>query len=201
MKGKTRKKDKLVLGVGINDAGYPVRWFVDGKQFICPFYSKWSNMLKRCYSKSSQKADPSYLGCEVCEEWKRFSNFKDWLELQGHVDYHLDKDLIGSGKLYNPTNCVLVPPLLNQFLVQSGKARGKHPLGAHYQKGAYVAACSNPDTGKSDHLGRFQTAEEAHEAWRKRKHELALMYADLQTDERVKQALSVKYSKEVWYKT
>jgi hypothetical protein len=54
------KRNKLVYGVGVNDANYNVNKYeiIDGKQkliWACPFYIKWRDMLKRCYSEVLHK--------------------------------------------------------------------------------------------------------------------------------------------------
>lgn len=41
---------KIVRGVGINDADYNVAVTVDGVKRYCPYYRTWSNLLSRCYS-------------------------------------------------------------------------------------------------------------------------------------------------------
>jgi hypothetical protein len=55
-------------------------------------------------------------------------------------------------------------------------------------------------TGKKEHLGYFSTPEDAHESWRKRKHELAQLVAARESDPRVVAALKKRYSVEEWYK-
>ena len=55
-------------------------------------------------------------------------------------------------------------------------------------------------TEKTEHLGYFSTPEEAHEAWRKRKHELAQLVAATEADPRIVEALKKWYSFEEWYK-
>ena len=59
--------------------------------------------------------------------------------------------------------------------------------------GKFVASVCNSFTGKQEHLGTFTCPNEAHTAWKVRKHELALMLAELQTDERVKEVLKTRY--------
>lgn len=61
--------------------------------------------------------------------------------------------------------------------------------------GKFRAQCSNPFTKKLEHLGLFTSEQEAHEAWRKRKLELAHELAAIQTDPRVAKALIEHYSK------
>lgn len=65
---------------------------------------------------------------------------------------------------------------------------------------AHTIQCGNPFTGERGYLGLFSTPEEAHEAWRKRKHELAQLVADTESDMRVVEALKKRYSPEEWYK-
>ena len=133
-------KNKLVYGVGINDADYIVCIYeelprTNGKQnqkivWRCPFYSRWMSMLRRCYSKAYQEKQPSYKGCSVCEEWLTFSNFKSWMETQDWEGKQLDKDLlVYKNKIYSPETCVFIDQRLNTFLVKSNKTRGDYPLG------------------------------------------------------------------------
>jgi len=74
-----RKKNKLVCGVGINDADYEVQPIINGKRVMCPFYAKWVGMLERCYSEKFQNKWPTYIGCYVILDWIYFSNFKYWM--------------------------------------------------------------------------------------------------------------------------
>lgn len=51
-------KGKLVQGVGVNDADYPVtkEEVINGKRkyvWVCPYYARWRSLLGRCYSKLS----------------------------------------------------------------------------------------------------------------------------------------------------
>ena len=192
-----------VYGVGINDANYTVinRIRVDGKYKItgqCPFHRTWLSMLARCYSKSNLVRYLTYKDCLVCEEWLTFSTFKKWMESQDYKGKQLDKDLLVQGnKLYSPETCVFVDAKINTFTVDSAKSRGRYMIGAcwYKDKNKFRANCSNPFTGKSDHLGYFTDELSAHLAWKKRKHELACQLADsdLVQDERLAQALRTRY--------
>ena len=115
-----------VYGVGTNDAGYAIQVMesvrgANGKPkqriiWFCPFYRRWVHMLERCYSERYQEKKPTYIGCTVCEEWLRFSNFKSWMETQDWEGKHLDKDLLVEGnKIYSPDTCILV--YLSQMLL------------------------------------------------------------------------------------
>lgn len=73
---------KPVFGVGINDYPGTSSWMIDGVRFKCPLYRKWVSMLARCYKKEYLEIFPTYIGCSVSEEWKYFSNFRSWMEMQ-----------------------------------------------------------------------------------------------------------------------
>lgn len=190
-----RKKNKLVYGVGINDADYAVYLRINGKIVVCRFYRVWKDMLARCYDDKRQSRHPTYIGCTVCDEWHIFSNFKRWMEKQDWQGKELDKDILYQGnKVYSAKSCRFVDKLTNGFLNDHNAARGDWPIGAHLRKdGKFQSQCSNPFSRKREFLGYFTCQRRAHEAWRRRKHELACQLADLQTDERVALALKSWY--------
>ena len=165
-----RNRNKLVKGVGINDAPYQV---VQRDGTYCPFYRTWQNMLTRCYCKSYLNSKPSYIGCYVCEEWKTFSTFSRWMETQRWQGFQLDKDLLEHGnKCYCPEFCVFIPPELNSFLKDRKNDRGDLPLGVTVKGNRYNSRCGNPLTGGREFLGGFDCPELAHEAWRCRKRDI-----------------------------
>lgn len=201
------KPKKLVYGVGINDADYAVQiketiGYVDGKRkqkqvWICPSYQTWKSMLVRCYSAKFQERQPTYIGCTVSEDWLVFSKFKNWMESQDCEGMQLDKDLLVEGnKIYSADNCVFVTPMVNSFTTDSSAARGEWLIGMGWHKATekFEARCRNPFTGKQEHLGLFTCEQEAHNAWLKRKLELAHELAAIQTDPRVARALILKYT-------
>lgn len=192
-----RKKNKLVHGVGINDADYVVQPTVNGRRTCCPFYRVWRGMLERCYSEKYQARQPTYIGCSVCDEWLTFSNFKSWMEQQDWEGKELDKDLLVEGnKVYSPESCAFVDNMTNNFITDNRATRGEWPIGIclHRYAGKFRAYCKNPFTKKQEFLGIFTCPNQAHLAWRNRKHELACQLADLQTDERAAKALRERYS-------
>jgi len=71
-----------------------------------PLYSKWSDMLKRCYNpKVDRHSCYGALGIKVCDEWRRdFKNFHDWCLNNGYSkDLELDRIDVHSD--YSPLNC------------------------------------------------------------------------------------------------
>ena len=196
-----------MYGVGINDAEYVVVkretiGYVDGKQkqkqvWICPYYRVWRNMLKRCYFVKFQERKPTYKGCSVSEEWKRFSNFRKWMEKQDWGGKELDKDLLVRGnKVYSEETCVFVSSTVNNFTTDRSNDRGEWLIGVYWVKvsGKFKSSCRNPLTNKLEYLGYFTFELEAHQAWLTRKLELAKELAAIQTDSRVADALINRYA-------
>lgn len=196
-------KNKLVYGVGINDANYTtekreVLPKVNGKRkkkliWRCPFYSRWAGMLERCFSNRYKTKRPTYKGVTCCEEWLTFSNFKSWMETQDWEGKELDKDLlVYKNKVYSPETCVFIASSINSFLPKSDKSRGIYPIGVSYNtdpkmvnplKHPYKAQIS--DKGKRVGLGLYLTPEEAHKAWQKAKIKQAKILQSEQTDPKV----------------
>ncbi len=197
----------LVFGVGINDANYVVKVMetisrIGGKRkrkliWECPFYRKWINMLERCYSIKLHGKHPSYRDCTVCEEWHLFSNFKAWMEKQNWKNKHLDKDLLFQGnKVYSPETCCFIFGKINLFMEECNASRGDYPIGVCWRKDTkkFVARCRNPFTNKIEYLGQFACPYEAHQVWLKRKLEHANQLVLLETDSRVINAITDRYT-------
>ena len=184
-----------VHGVGINDSKEKITTNNKSKQSgICPYYSIWKSILQRCYSPKCQEKHPTYKGCYVCEDWKYFSNFKQWMEKQDWEGKHLDKDLLCKGnKVYCPDNCVFISRLLNNFLLDSNKARGEFLIGVSKKGNRYQSNVGNPLIKKREYLGLYLTEQEAHAAWRKRKHEIAVALSKLETNPDIIKALTTRY--------
>lgn len=204
------KPRKLVCGVGINDAGYAIQrketiGYVNGKRrqktvWACPYYRAWKNMIERCYSAKKQERQPTYAGCTVAAEWLTFINFKSWMKKQNWEGFCLDKDLLFQGnKIYSAETCVFVTGAVNSFTIDSGAVRGEWLIGASRSKstGKFQSRCNNPFTKKYEHLGYFACELEAHQAWLKRKLELAKELAAIQTDQRVAKALIDRYAQQM----
>ena len=206
MKAKKLGAPRLVHGVGINDADYEVTRYeyviVDGRKkqkriWICPYYQTWKGMLGRCYSTKYQDTRPTYKGCSVSEEWLTFSNFRAWMEKQDWEGMQLDKDLLFEGnKVYSAETCVFITREVNSFTTDCGASRGEWSIGVCWDKvaGKFRSSCRNPLTKKQETLGYFICEEEAHQAWLKRKLELAHELEAIQTDERVAKALIERYT-------
>lgn len=202
---RKRKKNELVYGWGINDVNTPIYHSnkVNGKRYVvwrCPYYVKWTSILQRCFDPKFKEKRPTYMGCTVCEEWKYFSNFKKWVDSQPNRDWQNcepDKDILVDGnKHYGPETVVFITAGLNTFISHT-KNNGCTMLGVSIdkrKKKPFQARCSNPLTGKNIFLGYYSTELEAHLAWKARKHEIACIFAEQQTDPRVADALRRRYT-------
>lgn len=155
---------KLIYGVGINDGKYPVR--VNGK--ILKEYNLWGSLLSRCFNPKLQRNYPTYIGCQASGNFKEYSYFYQWCQNQigfGQEGFDLDKDLIFKGnKLYSEDTCLFVPSALNRLLLASKAARGSLPVGVCAHGYKFQATCKTDSP--SSYLGRFNTIEEAFNAYK-----------------------------------
>lgn len=161
------KSTKMLFGFGINDCEQKVSKEAEGRRITDKAYYTWYNMIERCYS-GKQKA---YQTSKVCEEWRRFSNFKEWWEKNEKKGYCLDKDILSDTKEYGPETCIFVPHWLNCFVVPQTGQRGKWPIGVSKKRNKFTAHCNHGK--KRIYLGVFNTPEEANNAWLKKKKEMA----------------------------
>ncbi|AZF87738.1 hypothetical protein CPT_Mydo_163 [Proteus phage Mydo] len=151
----------------------------NGKMDI--YYSRWKDILKRCYSDKFLSKNPSYYGCSVCKEWLTFSKFKAWLEDNSFSGTEvIDKDLIFRGnKVYGPQSCTLIDSYLNSFMALGGRDKNL-PHGVGLQSGncikRYTAKISHE--GKMKYIGSYLTSHEAHRAWQEQKAKIALLVSE-----------------------
>ena len=159
-----------VGGVGITGTKYPIRVnSVQTKEYVL-----WCHMLQRCYSTTLKKQRPTYMGCEVSDNFKSYEYFYEWCNRQVGFDnegWHLDKDLlIKENKVYSESACIFIPQEINSMLLKSDKKRGKHLIGVcWHKKGKAFMASVNRNKGESEYLGLFNTEIEAFKAYKKAK--------------------------------
>ena len=180
-------------GVGITGAKYPIT--VNGVH--TKEYDLWNGMLRRCYSEKYHLKKPTYIGCEVSENFKNYSFFYEWCQNQigfNNKDWQLDKDLLIKGnKVYSENTCIFIPRELNQTLTKANLIRGEHPVGVCFDKSKNkFTACVCLNSSKRKYLGAFDTELDAFKAYKiaKENHikELANKWID-QIDERAYNAL------------
>lgn len=183
--------NKLVYGVGVNDSKEPVTKKVNGvRTWVDPAYRSWTGMLSRCYCKSTQHNQPYYVGSTVCEEWLKFSNFKEWFNKQDWQGKFLTKDIVnGVNSVYSPENCAFVTRHVSGFLADFDNHGENDAVGVHERPTGFVATCRNPVKRDSGYLGVFKTKEEAQRAYMTKKAEYCLLLANIETNGRVRKAL------------
>lgn len=161
-------KDRMypsVYGVGITGEKIPV---VEGKR--CKQRELWIRMLDRCYSKGKNK--PTYEGCSVSENFKYYPFFKEWCEKQIGFDvkgFALDKDILVKGnKVYSEDVCVFVPQEINNILTYKKSTNKSLPASVALQKSGKYSASFRKNR-VTQNLGRFDTPEEAFQAYKQAK--------------------------------
>ena len=189
-----------VYGVGILGTKYPSK--ING--VLTKEYMLWCSMLKRCYSDTCKKEQPTYEGCEVSDKLKSYEYFYEWCHKQvgfNNQGWHLDKDLLIKGnKVYSESTCVFIPAEVNTLLVKSTASRGKHLIGVCWSNThrAFKAQVSK-SKGKREHLGFFNTEIEAFNAYKQAKESFIKEQANKfksQIDPRAYNAL-MKYTVEI----
>lgn len=170
--------ESRTFGVGcLGEGKYKTR--ENGKLTKC--YKVWQKMLQRCYDDEYQERNPTYKGCEVCEEWLCFQTFAHWYNDNYYEipneSMALDKDILFKGnKIYSPKTCVFVPQNINKLFTKCNKSRGNNPVGVCKRpSGNYEAYCNNVN-GK--YLGTYSTKEEAFRVYKQYKEKYIKQVAD-----------------------
>lgn len=160
----------LVYGVGIND--YKGNISIHGVHIKS--YKAWVRVLERCYDIKYKTKNPSYNDVVICDEWIKFSNFKEWFD-KNYVDgYEIDKDIpVQGNKVYSPDTCCFVPRRINTLLLNKQRTNTSGVIGVYKNKHGTFVAHSNMN-GKKITIGYFKTAEDASKAYVKAKEEFVL---------------------------
>lgn len=161
----------IVYGVGFLGVG---KFKPSSNGIKNKYYELWCSIIARCYSEKRLKQVSFYRGCSVCKEWHNFQNFAKWYTEQEFCfeGYHLDKDILVEGnKVYSPETCSLVPMEINILFTDSKASRGDYPIGVHLDKSSGKFTAQISCFGKRLFLGRFDTVEEAYNAYKVKKEE------------------------------
>ena len=156
-----------VYGVGIIGAKYPS----SESRRNTKEYKLWQSMLERCYNDTYKKKYPTYIDCEVSDNFKSYEYFYGWCNKQigfNNEGWHLDKDLLVKGnKVYSETTCVFLPQEINTLLIKRTALRGNHLIGVSWSKRdkAFISRV-HKNKGVSEFLGYFKTELEAHNAYK-----------------------------------
>ena len=192
-----RASNILVFNLGLKGDKYPAR---AGKRIIKE-YAVWQSMLERCTEKHWWRR-PSYIGTSCSENFKSYTFFYEWCNKQVGFNsadengkrWCLDKDILASGnKIYSEDTCCFVPQRVNNLIVKSEATRGDCPIGVSFDKKQRVfKTCCRGRERKTEWLGRFNTLQEAFQAYKTFKEALIKEVAEeykSQLDPRAYQAL------------
>lgn len=175
---RVRRVNVPVYGVGNSDSKFTVMIKREGKTYLHSAYESWRLILSRCYNKRELEKFPTYSGCYVCDEWLSFMGFYEWWKKHYIRGYQLDKDILSPGnKIYSPDFCLYIPGWLNCFAASVKSKNSDLPTGVSLVKGKYRARIIIDR--KTIWLGEHDSAENAHEAWFKKKVELAQSYKSI----------------------
>ena len=122
-------------------------------------YSKWANMMQRCYDEETHKLKPYYAVCTAEIEWLNFSNYREWHKenMMGDRKVDLDKDVLIQGNtVYGSETCTLIPHFTNTVFEERGADTN---IVLNNDTGKYDVTMSV--LGKKEDVGTFDTEEEA----------------------------------------
>ena len=151
--------------------------YENGKLSRC--YRTWEHMLQRCYDNKYKEKYPTYKECICDESWLNFQNFAKWYSdnyyTVGDELMSLDKDiLVKNNKIYGSDTCIFTPKSINSLFVKNDKNRSEHGIGAIYRKRdkKFESWCNDKC------LGRYDTQQEAFQAYKKFKENYIKQVAD-----------------------
>lgn len=156
---KCANKKRLVLGFGIDD--------VEDIEQNKAAHKHWVGMIRRCYDEDFKQLNPTYIGCSVCEEWRKLSSFKEWFDKHYVEGWELDKDILIKGnKQYSPFACSFVPSEINLLFSKRNRLRGECPIGVYYREDKQKYCAGIGRKKRNIYLGLYSTPEEAFYAYK-----------------------------------
>lgn len=123
-------------------------------------YSKWANMMQRCYDENTHRLKPYYAQCTAEIEFQNFSNYRLWHKenAMGDRKVDLDKDILIPGNtIYSSETCTLVTHFTNTvFETTKGIDSNivKNNTTGKYDVSMIIL-------GKREEIGSFDTEKEA----------------------------------------
>lgn len=123
-------------------------------------YSKWANMMQRCYDEKTHKLKPYYAVCTAEIEFLNFSNYREWHKenMMGDRKLDLDKDVLVQGNtVYGLETCTLIPHFTNTIF-ETPKGTDTNIV-LNNTTGRYDVTMIV--LGKKEEVGTFDTEEDA----------------------------------------
>lgn len=158
----------------------------------------WRAMFSRCHNERQHFYSANYVNVSVCEEWYNFQNFAKWFYENYNPNtteiFRLDKDILcPTCKVYSPDTCIFVP---NEINVVFAERKKKTEYKGVRKEGKRFKAQINIH-GKRTHLGTFDTAEEAFQAYKIAKESYIKNLADKWKDQLSPKAYEAMYNYEL----
>ena len=129
-------------------------------------YKIWSKIKQRCLNKNNDHYEYyGGKGISICNEWNKYSVFKDWALNNGYSNT-LTIDRINPNGNYEPSNCRWVDRIAqaqNTRLIRLGNSSGYRGVSFHKKDKRWRARISV--NGKNIHIGNFKTKEDAAKAY------------------------------------
>lgn len=173
------KERATVRGIGFLGYG-PHEASLNGKN--TRVYQIWGKMFTRCYCPKFLNSNPTYRDCVVHEDWHNFQNFAEWYKQQEFRDdgYCLDKDVLFKGnKVYGPDTCCLIPQEVNKLIAVSKIKSSDLPTGVVLRSCGIKFQATVTCFGRVNYAGTFETADEAHLAYKTLKQKYVKDMAEL----------------------
>jgi len=164
---------------------------VDDK--ITPQYQTWASLIMRTYDPYTINKCPSYINCEVCDDWADLQKFGKYYDENIYYipneKMQIDKDILCNylkkdAKIYSPDTCIFVPQTINNLFPNHKRARGNEVIGVYFDgrpdhklKNRYTTYISK--FGKRIHLGSYRTENEAFNVYKQAKEDHVKEIANL----------------------
>lgn len=157
----------------------------------------WHSMLMRCTSEKLKNRYPTYIECNLYEEWKDFQKFAKWYKDNYYeIDSErmcLDKDILVKGnKIYSPDTCVFVPNRINVLFTNRKFHRGEFPIGVFKKDKRFVSRMSIG--GKDIILGRYSNIYDAFNKYKEEKENYIKQIANEYKDKIPKKLYNALYN-------
>jgi hypothetical protein len=126
-----RVKDRMhprLYGVGFIGCGDIKTSDKNGR--MTKAYQAWKLMLERCYCKTKQKTNPTYIDCSVDKEWHNFQVFASWHKANYIKGFSLDKDIkVDGNRIYSKDTCQFTSSQVNNEKAQAKNYKFINPYG------------------------------------------------------------------------
>jgi len=134
-------------------------------------YSRWIDMIERCYVHNREEKFPNYVNTSVNKRWHCFENYiEDCLTMESyqwtldnpHIRFDMDKDILGDSSIYSKQSTIFIPHDINMLFAfkQHNNTSGYAGVSLDKTKRKYVTGLSK--NSKRIVVGSYDTKKEAY---------------------------------------